>query len=137
MSMDVRNQRWKKKSCMAWRFRGNGYYLFTNLIIKGAFLVSGLMHEWIIACISPSRTTFEQFNFFLIHGIITISQVLLEKFLKNLFGHNPFSKIPSFICVPVTWILFLMTTPFFVNPWIRDDIINRIRMHTVPELLHL
>jgi hypothetical protein len=87
-----------------------------------------------MACASTDQTTFEQLNFFLIQGLITITQVVVEKILKNLLGRNPFSKLPTVLCIAITWVLFLMTTPFYVNPWRRLDILNRIRIPAIQEL---
>ena len=100
----------------------------------GAFFVSGLIHEWVIACASTRPTTLEQLNFFLIHGLITVLQVIFEKIIKKVLGRNPLSKLPNIICIAITWVLFLMTTSFFVNPWVREDIINRIRIPAIQEL---
>ena len=98
-------------------------------------MLSGFIHEWIIIAATPDGTRFEQFTFFLVHGLMTISQVLFEKLFQKLLGRNPFTKLPNLVCVAITWILFLMTAPLFVNPWEREDVLNRIRLPVIQELI--
>ena len=97
--------------------------------------MSGLVHEWMMVCLTEAPSAYEQFIFFTVHGLITVCQVLVEKSAKKIFGWNPVSKVPSVICIPTTWIIFLMTSSFFAGPWIRGDILNNARLLTIDEVI--
>ena len=91
-----------------------------------SFLVSGIVHEWMMACTSQ-KSTFEQFNFFLIHGILACGEPLVDSF-------RDYKNSKNTVRVLMTWIIFLMTSPLFINPWKREGILARIKPPLIIDL---
>ena len=83
-----------------------------------AFSASSLLHEIMVYLLIAAPTEFEQALFFLLHAVFCITQVYLEK-----AGYRIKNK---YIKILVTSILFLWTTPFFLNPYEREDIITAL-----------
>ncbi len=82
------------------------------------FLASGVLHEMIVYLLLDYPTTYEQVSFFLLHGVLCIGQVTLEKMgitVRNRFAGQI-----------VTTIVFLWTSPLFVNPFERESIIEAL-----------
>ena len=78
-------------------------------------------------------TTWENMLFFLSHGAITTAEVFISKFCKRAFGLDPIASAPKWIAIPVTSFLFLITTPLFLNPWVREDLLTGLRIPLVHE----
>lgn len=82
------------------------------------FLLSAIIHEWIILVLLDNPTTWEQFAFFMLHGIITIFEVTFQSFLKGIIDFN---HIPRPIKVLYTQFVLLLTGALFMNPFIREQ----------------
>jgi hypothetical protein len=96
------------------------------------FLFSGIIHEWVIVILTRQSTTWENLLFFVIQGIITTAEVILTRSLKRHFGLQ--LKMPFWIAIPLNTLAFLITTPFFLNPWMRADLLSKLALYTVIRL---
>jgi hypothetical protein len=100
----------------------------------GAFFVSGLIHEWLVLVLMEQTTTWENMLFFLIHGALTTSEVVLSRTGKSLLGYDPVAAIPRIISIPATAAIFLVTSPLFLNPWVREELMIRLRVPLITDL---
>jgi hypothetical protein len=92
------------------------------LAVFSTFLFSALMHEWTMVAIMARPTTWEQFSFFVLHGILSISENVARKFVYNLTGIDLTKWIPHSIQVIYAQIIMVWTAPLFINPYIREKI---------------
>ena len=106
------------------------HYLVGGL---AAFIVSGLVHEWLIHVLQATPVTGENMLFFVIHGAITTTEVLLAKIGKRWLGFDPIKSIPHWVATPITLLLFLITSPLFLNPWVRHNLLHAFRVPLVGE----
>lgn len=88
--------------------------------INSTFLFSSLFHEMILMNVIEAKTSMSQFLFFVIHGLLMTLQIVIELATKNTIA---WSRVPNFICIPFTSLLFLWTSPLFINEFIREDTI--------------
>jgi hypothetical protein len=100
----------------------------------GAFILSGLIHEWLVLVLMERTTTWESTIFFIIHGAIMTTEVLFSRAGKSLLGFDPIAAVPRTISIPITAIILLVTSPLFFNPWIREDYMVRLRIPLVTDL---
>lgn len=95
--------------------------------VMGVFLMSGLMHEYMIV-----GMWHEQFGymtaFFLIHGVATI----LSKVLQQSVGQRV--QVPRVVLIAMTWVFNLTTVGLFMTPVYRNAGYNLAANHSV--LLH-
>ena len=76
----------------------------------------------------------ENMLFFTLHGVLTIMEVLFSKFCLATFGLDPMTRLPHWMGTVITLSVFIMTTPLFINPWLREDVFGKIRLPTVLDL---
>jgi hypothetical protein len=97
---------------------------FWKLMIAGfaTFAFSGLMHEWTMVAIMERRTTWEQFWFFTIHGVISILETIVRKVVLKSTGIDLAKSIPYPIQVLYAQMVMITTGPLFLNPYIREKI---------------
>lgn len=86
-----------------------------------AFLLSALMHEWLVIALCDSPTRFEQFSFFMLHGFLSMTEVLFRKYIKRSFGMDPFKAVPSLLINIMTWAIMVYTANLFTAPFLRDS----------------
>jgi hypothetical protein len=97
---------------------------FWKLMLAGfaTFAFSGLMHEWTMVAIMERRTTWEQFWFFTIHGIISILETVVRKAVLQTTGIDLTKTIPYPLQVLYAQMVMITTGPLFLNPYIREKI---------------
>jgi hypothetical protein len=82
------------------------------------FLVSGILHEWIIYIALDSPTCYEQLMFFCIQAIVISYEVIVQKGVRRLTGIDLANSIPY--PVSVTSMVITFFAPLFMNPLIRE-----------------
>ncbi|KAJ3319930.1 hypothetical protein HDV06_005829 [Boothiomyces sp. JEL0866] len=92
-----------------------GLIAFASL---GTFLASALLHEWILFIVLDKPSSFEQFNFFMLHGLICILEVLVSWFAK--LNGVDFAQFPWILKVLYTHGIMFITGPLFMNPFFRE-----------------
>jgi hypothetical protein len=97
------NEIWKELGYLPLR----NYYHSRMMGILGAFIISGLLHEYLLWT-ETNKLTLEQFNFFLFHGIIFIIWEFIS--IKNDFK----SRILLFL-------IFFFTLPSMIEPYLRYE----------------
>ena len=100
-----------------------------------SFFVSAIFHEWMVLALMKSPTTWESFWFFNIHGILTMSEVAVCRFFVQKYGYDPIYSTPYWVGWLFTMTIFLFTTPFFINPWIREDVLGKLRVPTLRDFM--
>jgi hypothetical protein len=110
-------------------------HLYLNFIPKtgrnilatmAAFLLSALMHEWILWSIDHESSTFEQFIFFLLHGVLLIIEKWTIRIFYNVTGKNLLKVTPKIVLMAYTHIVLLLTCPLMLNPYIRCNVFKNI-----------
>jgi hypothetical protein len=101
--------------------------LYALIGAMSSFFISGLIHEWMILVLAETPTTWESMIFFIIHGALTTAEVIAGKLGRKWLGYDPIKSSPKWLSIPITYIVFLCTAPFFLNPWVRDQL--EIRLH--------
>ena len=102
-----------------------------------SFFISGLIHEWMMLVLAAQPTTWESMIFFLIHGVLTTSEVIVGKLGKKWLGYDPIKSAPKWLSIPITYVVFLSTAPFFLNPWVRDKLEIRLHFPLIWDLLEI
>ena len=85
-----------------------------------SFLLSAVIHEWLILALCNTPTYFEHLAFFLLHGLLTVLEVMMRKATRNIFGVDPYKCIPSHVIQIGTWFVMIWTANLFTAPLIRD-----------------
>ncbi|KAL2916586.1 hypothetical protein HK105_204019 [Polyrhizophydium stewartii] len=98
-----------------------------------AFIFSGLMHEWLIFALMDIPTTGEQMVFFLIHGVVTVGQVVVVLGIPRKWKlRSAIDNMPLPVAMLITDILMIWFAPFFLNPYVRSEFLTKIsRLPTV------
>ncbi|KAI8927539.1 hypothetical protein BC831DRAFT_452267 [Entophlyctis helioformis] len=93
-----------------------------SLAAFNAFLFSALFHEWLILALMKNPTTWEQFMFFTIHGLFSVGEVNFLKFIRFYPAiESMVLAIPNWFSIFLTSTLFMALSPFFLNPYVRED----------------
>ena len=74
------------------------------------FAVSGLIHEAIFCCMTQSHATWEATAFFLLHGVATVLELALRRYLPTSF------KFPRFLSIGFTLGFLYMTICWLFLP---------------------
>nr|KAJ3413495.1 hypothetical protein HK105_002061 [Polyrhizophydium stewartii] len=92
-----------------------------------AFIFSGLMHEWLIFALMDIPTTGEQMVFFLIHGVVTVGQVVVVLGIPRKWKlRSAIDNMPLPVAMLITDILMIWFAPFFLNPYVRSEFLTKI-----------
>ena len=66
----------------------------------------------------------EHILFFLLQGFFTLIQIIATTVYP--WSTIPWKSIPSMIAIPINLGLMLWSSPLFLNPLLREDILNRL-----------
>ncbi|KAI8904384.1 hypothetical protein EDD86DRAFT_249751 [Gorgonomyces haynaldii] len=88
----------------------------TMLAAFSTFFVSACMHEWMIYIMTSYPSTWEQFFFFTLHGVMSIIETTIATSIQKATGFRILDDTPY----PILWVYSTIVTPFFFNPFIRD-----------------
>jgi hypothetical protein len=100
-----------------------------------AFILSGFIHEWLVLALSTKGGPVgENMLFFMLHGILSTTQVMFSKFFHAIGAPLNF---PKWISIPFTFCMVLISAPLFLNPWIREDIFSKLKFYTVADFIQL
>ncbi|CAO3574908.1 unnamed protein product [Mortierella alpina] len=97
------------------------------LPVMGVFLMSGLMHEYMMVAmwhVRPGHMT----AFFLLQGAATI----VSKALQNTVGQKV--KVPNALLIALTWAFNLSTASLFMEPVLKNEGYNIVAQQSM--LLH-
>ncbi|KAI8600041.1 hypothetical protein EDD21DRAFT_378198 [Dissophora ornata] len=97
------------------------------LPVMGVFLMSGLMHEYIVAALWHERPG-PMTAFFLIQGVATI----MSKVLQTTVGQK--ITVPPMILIALTWAFNVTTAALFMEPVIRNQGYNMVAKQSL--LIH-
>lgn len=93
------------------------------------FIFSGLMHEWMIVCMTMG-STYEQLAYFSIHGLLVLIEIVVLKAVKGSTGIDIGKVIPWSVQVLWTMLVGVIFAPLFHNPYIRGNLYAK--MMTMP-----
>ena len=80
------------------------------IAMLATFAVSGLIHEAIFCCMTQSHATWEATAFFILHGVSTVIELTLRRYLPTSF------KFPRFLCIGFTLGFLYMTICWLFLP---------------------
>lgn len=106
----------------------------TWILMCGAFatfFVSACMHEWLIFVMTTIPSTFEQFVFFLLHGMLSIAETWIVSTIAKTTGYKVLDDTPWIILFIYHVFIQLWTMPLFFNPFIRDGLFFRLAMWVI------
>jgi hypothetical protein len=95
-----------------------------HLVIAGlmTFLFSGLLHEWTLLVMLDRDSAMEQFLFVIVHGIWTVIEVAVRKLVLRWSGIDLALTIPTEVQIIYTHSFLFLTSPLFMNPYIREEL---------------
>ena len=94
--------------------------LVTMLAVFSTFLLSGLMHEWLILVMTDRPTTWEQLTFFITQGVVTVLEYLLIEFIRFITGKDILKTVPWYFLALYQNLVMMLTLPLFFNPLVRE-----------------
>lgn len=110
-------------------FNGRASPTRVALAICATFVVSGIMHE-IVYVFAAGRTHFEWFMFFAAQGpLLLLEKAVQDKFKSGRTGGNEW-----FLTVIAQCILFSLGIKFFVQPALRDGLVEQVQQDIVSSL---
>lgn len=95
------------------------------------FVVSALLHEWIIYMLIREPTTLEQFTFFTLHGVMSIIETVVVDYVDLKFGVNLLNDLPYPILFLYCNFLNILVAPLFFNPFIRGGMYYRLQIWAI------
>nr|KAJ3408908.1 hypothetical protein HK105_003149 [Polyrhizophydium stewartii] len=115
--------------------RRNRELWHTVVASMSAFALSALVHEYTVFVMLDRPTTLEQTAFFLLHGAITVAQVVVGRACRTALRFDPFARVPAWAFIVLNAAVFLATSPLFFNPWFRENLLMKVSGMLMPPVL--
>ncbi|KAI8913657.1 hypothetical protein EDD86DRAFT_245270 [Gorgonomyces haynaldii] len=89
------------------------------------FLFSGVLHDYTVY-LFQGHTDWEQVAFFVLHAVLMIVEVIVFKLFKLVVGASLHRVVPKpILTVGVLWLI-LITSPLFLNSYLRNHVFDDI-----------
>lgn len=90
------------------------------LAVINTFLVSGLMHEWVVLALEKS-TNFEQLRFFMIHCALVINETIMVDLVFRRTGYHIIKDTHPYILYFYIHAVTMTTAPLILNFFIKGN----------------
>lgn len=96
-------------------------YLRSVLSALAIFAISGVLHEYVYWSIMGKLSGLN-FMFFMVHGLATTLQVIIQTMFPAL------RRIPVAVAIPINSVFLALTMPLFIDPYIQSGFITQVKI---------